>query len=201
MTDRRTILEWSVTTRTGQVCWAILLAVVIASAGGCGGSAHVRERTINTVTAPDGTTTTTETERESKVVTPPKPVEPGTATIGDRGSAASTGRQDAPDQAIAQLQWMPWIGAAMVAVGVLSIVGRAWLPFLSVLPLGASWAIVAFGAGLIALPTLLDRYAAWLMFAVLGGGAVAIAWAVGLFDNWKTRQQPDIPDTTTGATP
>lgn len=170
----------------------ILLLAATAVLGSCGGHARSRDESRVTETRPDGTTVVTERRIESEVRTPPNPVSPGTAEAGSRGASASTGNQAADDQALAQLAWMPWAGVAMIAVGALSIIGRAWLPVLAILPLGASWALIAAGAGLLVLPLLLDRYSAWILFALLGGVALAVAWGMGLFDNIRTRLHPRV---------
>ena len=72
---------------------------------------------------------------------------------------ASTGAQQANDQALAQLTWLPAVGVGLCVLGVLLIVAKAWVPLL---PLELGVGLLLLGVAVIALPMLLDRYL-WLL--------------------------------------
>lgn len=164
---------------TRRVVWISALAVLALA--GCNSPGRI----VTHRSLADGTVERVEVRQPSKPIAP--------AILRDGSLQASTGQQDAPDQALAQLSWMPWVGTALIVVGVLSIVGRAWLPFLAVLPLGASWALIAAGGGLLVMPMLLDRYSGLILLSIVAGVALLVAWWVGLFDNIRARMSAYTP--------
>jgi hypothetical protein len=105
-----------------------------------------------------------------------QPDEPkGAATLvvrTDKGSG-TTGDADVEDQGLAQLSFMPWLGAFLVLGGIAVFVLGKWIPFLRLVPAAT---IIATGAAFIAAPVLIDRY----IWIVVVGGLAAAA-----FDIWS----------------
>lgn len=100
-----------------------------------------------------------------------------TATGGVSRRAEAPASQPT-DQALSDLSgWAGWIGGGLILVGAASIVLRFFLP---VIPLVASVSLLGIGAGVLAMPMMLDRYLWW--FAA-GAGVYVALYLWGIKDN------------------
>jgi len=162
---------------------AIVMALLLI---GCGSGSIA-------VTRPDGTVV--------EVTQPPKAIAPatlawgrteGTGTNGVPNRSESltigTGEVSAPPSpAETALGNLVWLGAAMLVAGAMIV----FVPYLRFIPRDFGFVLMALGGGMIALPTILDRYLLWILL----GGVAYLTIRSGMLakglDWFKTATSPE----------
>lgn len=103
---------------------------------------------------------------------------PATLAVQDGYVTISTGSGEGMDHALQALSGTTsWAAIALIAAGLASLIGSAWLPFL---PRSTSVVLIAAGGCLLAFPVLLDRYSVWIFVAA--GGLLGL-YLFGIWDN------------------
>lgn len=156
--------------------WLLLFAFVLLA--GCprdGGHAKHSERTIDTIHATepvplnkDGTPKelvpgVVYSEKLREVQQPDDPDESAAINWTDTGGSMTTGKSSKLDQALAQLSFLPWLGAALCLLGVLGFVASFKYP---VVPKYAGPAVAALGLLFIIIPTY--SWAIAIAFGLVG---------------------------------
>ena len=109
-------------------------------------------------------------------------------TVSADGAVSASVSGERAENTVAKALWfLPWLGAALMILGLATLVLRAWLP---TMPLTASLAAMGLGAAFTFLPTIIQE--AWWLVA---GGLVALVvmYGVAWFDNRKKLSTPTPP--------
>lgn len=117
-------------------------------------------------------------EAYTKITQPDGAITPATLTTDDE--AMSTGAGPKLDQAIAAMSSLQPVGLGICLAGIGALVLRRWLP---VIPVIGGLALILFGAGVLAMPVIADRYLGWILIGV-AVAAVGYIFVVGSKANW-----------------
>jgi len=134
--------------------WVAILVLLFA---GCAQTGQIVYRT------PSGTVT---------VSNPPDAKAGAALAVTDQGVTATVGADQEPNTAIEGLWFLPWLGAGLMGLGLLTLVLRSWF---KTVPLTASLAAMGLGALFVFLPTIVQE--AWWLVA---GGLILLALMYGI---------------------
>lgn len=111
-----------------------------------------------------------------RAINPPEAETGASLTVQD-GTVKATVGAERPPSASEHLWFLPWLGAGLMGLGLLTLVLRSWF---KTVPLTASLAAIGLGALFIFLPTIVQE--AWWLVA---GGLILLAlmYAVAWLDN------------------
>lgn len=153
--------------------WFALFGVLIVCLAACSGSGETIAtwRQTQTVTAPDGSVTTTETDSTATANAGRRAVAPPTINIGAEGVGTSGGTGEGTTTAMLVADGVRWPAVALIVGGV--VASGLSLSVLPVVPLLPSIGAAAAGAALLMLPAVVP-YMPWILgVLVLAAG---LAW-------------------------
>ena len=158
-----------------------IVAACLLFAIGCApqkvGTARVRK------TLPDKTVI------EARVDNPPKAEAPATVKMSEAGEVTvSVSPPRKEDTAMKHLWFVPWAGAALMVLGVMSLMLRSYLP---IVPVTASAGMVLCGIALLVMPKVIQE-AWWLAIPI---GLIAALYFWGVYDNRNLILSPPPTET------
>lgn len=160
--------------RTAILTVAIFALLVGCQSPGKAAAGYSKETTRHRL---DGTVE--ETIKEAWSSTGHQPtgaITPATAFAGQNGSSSSSGNAQKQTAALAAGKEMPWVGLALMGLGLGGLVLRAWMP---VVPMSASIVAMALGALAWMVPGILANF--WMVLAATA--VLLVLYLTGFFDN------------------